>query len=466
MFVGRENELAGLGRLWDKGGFQMAVIYGRRRVGKTTLIDEFVRDKRTLYFTGQQQSSEMNLVAFSREVYRCFDIPVAAGPFPTWSAAFGFIASHIGTDQLAFVFDEFPYAAKTSPELPSALQASIDHGFLQTNVFLILCGSNEGFMESEVLGSKSPLYGRRTAQIHLTPFDHFDAAQMLPGRGPEELVMFYAAFGGTPYYLAQVDDGETFEQNIAHIMFDKMGLLYEEPLMLLRQELREPALYASILTAVSNGNTESSRIADASGVSQASVPKYLKTLEDLSLIKRSVPFGSNPSRSRGIYRVADPFFAFWYRFVSPATGAIERGAGEAAAHQACNNQVLATYVGKVFEDVSLQWVARQNQAGRLPFLATSFGTWWGTDPEARESVDIDLIAANQDEKVALFGECKWRNTFDETEAIETLVHRATLVHGFDRRIYALFSKRPLSAGTRAKLAADDDMLLVSAEDLF
>jgi AAA+ ATPase superfamily predicted ATPase len=323
-------------------------------------------------------------------------------------------------------------------------------------------------MESEVLHEKSPLYGRRSGQIHLGPFDCYDAALMLPGDDPELMLRYYATFGGTPYYLEQIDASASYEENIANILFDKVGLLYEEPTMLLRQELREPATYNSILAAIAHGATEPARIADWSGVSPNSVGKYLRTLSGLGLVERKVPFGSNPDKSRsGVYSIADPFFAFWYRFVGPAIDAIELGAGGAVAAKTCSGQALSTYEGTQFEKVCMQWLARKNGTDVLPFLATSFGRWWGTSPEEHAEVDVDVIAASKQDHALFCGECKWRNDFDETEAIALLEQRSHLIPGrWDNRSFALFSKRAVSAGTLAKARVRADLILLSAEDLF
>ncbi|HAM16498.1 MAG TPA: ATPase [Eggerthellaceae bacterium] len=468
MFVGRENEIRALDRLFEKAGFQMVVVYGRRRVGKTSLIDEFTRGKPTLYFTAKAQSSILNLRDFSVRAYSFFGMPASLPPFSSWADALGFVAEQSEGERIVVVFDEFPYAAQSDPPLPSVLQEAIDHGFKQGNVFMVLCGSNQGFIESEVLGKKSPPYGRRTGQIHLGPFDYLDAARMISDTAPEQALRYYATLGGTPYYLEQVDAGASYEENVAAILFDKVGLLYEEPAMLLRQELREPATYNSILAAVAHGATEPARISDWSGVSPNSVGKYLKTLSGLGLIERSVPFGSNPDKSRsGMYSIADPFFAFWYRFVGPAVDAIELGAGAAVASQTCAGQALPTYEGTQFKKVCLQWLARKNAQGLLPFLATSFGKWWGASPEERATVDVDVIAASKQDRALLCGECKWRNDFDETEAISLLERRSRLVPGrWDNRTFALFSKHAAGAGTLSKAKARGDLMLLSAEDLF
>lgn len=470
MFVGRERELGQLNRMYARSGFQMAVVYGRRRVGKTTLIDEFAKGKPTLYFTAQQRSSLQNLVQFSKAVYAFFDMPADTGAFPDWSAAFSYIARMVKNrsgQPLLLVFDEFPYAAETEPALPSILQIAIDHEFLGTNMSLILCGSNEGFMESEVLGRKSPLYGRRTMQLKVKPFDCFDAALMLPGLSAEQCVTYYATFGGTPYYLAQLDLGASYEENVTELMFDTSGILYEEPLMLLRQELREPALYNSILDAVGSGATVPKRIAEAAGVNPSSVPKYLKTLVDLGIIEREVPFGENASTSRKArYQLADPFFAYWYAFVSKSVGAIEAGAGAAAARATAFGQSLSTYVGKQFETVCAQWVVRENARGALPFLASSFGRWWGTDPREKAETDIDLVAADKMSKSILLGECKWRNDFNESKAIEALEYRAELIKGFDKRSFVLFAKGEASQATADKARSRNDLRIVTAREMF
>ena len=469
MFVGREEELAVLEGLYERDEFQMVVVYGRRRVGKTALLEKFAQDRRVLFFTAREQSSAGNLRDFSDKIAEFYGLPQDMPSFASWGQAFSFVASRESENRepMALVFDEFPYAAATERSLPSTLQVAIDHELLGANMLMVLCGSNEGFMESEVLGRKSPLYGRRNAQIRLQPFDYLDAALILPGVEPEQLVVYYATFGGTPYYLKQIDTGQTYEQNVERLLFSMFGLLYEEPLMLLRQELREPALYNSVLDAIGSGRTKPKQIAERAGVEQQSIAKYLKTLENLGLVERIVPFGDNAARSRkGIYRLRDPFFAYWYRFVAPNVGAVESGAGRAAARGTAFGEALSTYVGMQFETVCLQWLVRQNRKGELPFLATSFGKWWGTDPSVREETDIDVVAAGKTTREMAVGECKWRNSFDETEAIAQLDHRASLLQGCTDPWLFLFSKKPASEATKAKAKARSDLKLVSVDGMF
>ena len=218
MFVGRERELASLDRLYDEGKFQMVVMYGRRRVGKTTLISAFISGKPAIFFTAQEANDVYNLRQFSSKVYAYFDLPQSTGAFSNWNDAFAFIAEKAKERRFILAFDEFPYAAAANRSLKSILQAAVDHGFKDTGLFLILCGSHVGFMESEVLGYKSPLFGRRTAQMKLEGFDYYDAGRMLGGFSDEDKLKFYACVGGTPHYLAQIRAHESFEENLKRII--------------------------------------------------------------------------------------------------------------------------------------------------------------------------------------------------------------------------------------------------------
>lgn len=471
VFIGREHELKALRTLYERDQFDMIVVYGRRRVGKTSLIDEFAKGRKTLYFTALQQSPALNLQAFSERVYEFFGMPDVLPAFASWQAAFSFISQRAQVnprEPWLLVFDEFPYAAASEPSLPSVLQIAIDHGLKNTSVTMILSGSNEGFMESHVLGSKSPLYGRRTAQIHLQPFDFLDAARFLPSTTPEDLVRYYATFGGTPYYLALLDSTASYEENVRALIYDKLGLLYEEPMILLRQELREPGQYYSVLQAVASGSSTPKLIAEHACVETNAVNGYLRTLEGLNLVRKQVPFGDDPAKSRkGMYLIDDPFFAYWFRFVSRRIDAIERNTatGTIVARSVTESPAFATYVGQRFELICMQWLAHANGAGRLPFLATTFGKWWGTDLRVREQTDIDVIAADPESQNILLGECKWRNMLDETQAIDALHARTGLVRGYKRHHYALFTKNPVSEGTKAKCEADGT-LLIDARGLY
>ncbi len=467
-FVGREEELAMLERLYASERFEMLVLYGRRRVGKTSLLERFCADKQNLWFTAQVQSNIDNLRDFSRVVYERYGMPSSLPAFGTWGDALQFVAERQAADggPLVFVFDEFPYAANADPALPSALQVAIDRAFGGTRCLLVLCGSNQGFMENAVLGEKSPLYGRRTAQLKLGPFDYRDAALMLPGCSPQELISYYASLGGTPYYLAGIDVNRSYVENMGALFFERSGIMFDEPAMLMRRELREPALYGSVLRAIAGGANRSNEIADRAGVPQSSVTAYLKTLSGLGLVERCVPFGESERSKRSIYRVKDPAFLFWYRFVAPYVTAIEGGLGERLASRLLGSDARFEYEGHLYERVCRQWVLRQARCGALPLEPTSVGSWWGTDLLARAQTDIDLVAADNIDGKILLGECRWRNDVDETDATQTLLDRQRLIPGYGQRWSYLFTKKHVSDVTAHKFANRPDVAFVCAQDLY
>lgn len=465
MFVGRQNELRRLEDAYGTGTFQMAVIYGRRRVGKTTLISEFARSKRTLFFTALEQADADNLADFTRALTEFFGLPGGVR-FESWRDAFDYLCEQATRERFVFVFDEFPYAAKRNGSLPSLLQVCIDHKLQTTEAFVILCGSNQGFMESDVLGRKSPLYGRRTLQIRLGPLGYRDAALMVPWASPHEAFRIYGCVGGVPYYLAQVRAGRSLRETLRELFFDPAGFLYGEPGMLLRQELSEPAAYNSVLRAVAGGATRPKEIAERTKIERNSLAGYLSTLVSLGILERAVPFGENPESSkRAIYRIREAAFAFWYRFVMPRVTQVEDGAG-ALALAAISDGDLDTYLGLRFERVCREWLLAQAIAGELPVPVDAFGSWWGTDPDRRTTTDIDVVAANTRSGEMLVGECKYRESFDETEAMRELERRASLIRGYEPQCYYLFSKHALSTGTVEKVQKLPSWHLVTVEDLY
>lgn len=465
MFVGRNRELARLERLYESDTFQLVVVYGRRRVGKTSLVRKFGEGKPLLYFTALDQADQDNLRDFGGRVAEFFGLP-GGTTFASWADAFDYLATQAAVRRFVLVFDEFPYAARRNLSIPSALQVCIDHHLSQTNLFLVLCGSDQGFMESDVLGRKSPLYGRRTAQMKLGPLGFRDAAKMLPDLGPQEQFRYYGCFGGVPYYLKQVDPGRTLRENAEELYFDPSGFLYDEPYGLLRQEFDEPAVYGSVLRAVAGGANRPKLMSDRTRVSQNTIPRYLRGLESLGIIERVVPFGENPETSkRAIYRICDACYDFWFTFVMPRSSDIEQGLG-AVALRGISEEMLDGYLGRRFERLCAEWLSEQAVLGTLPLAASRIGSWWGTNPVRHERDDIDVLAANPQDKTLLIGECKYREGFDETAAIAALDSRRDLVKGYQTRWEYLFCKRPLSQGSETKLVSREDLICVTLEEMY
>jgi len=463
VFIGRERELLSLNKLYSENKFQMVVMYGRRRIGKTTLISEFISDKPAIFFTAQEVNDALNLNRFSKKIYNFFGVPDSAGAFANWIDAFDFLAEKAKEKRFILAFDEFPYAVSANRSLKSILQIAIDHGLKNTGMFLILCGSHMGFMENEVLGYKSPLFGRRTAQIKLEGFDYYNAGKMLDGFSNEEKLQFYACIGKTPHYLSQIKTNQSFEDNIKELYFNISGYLYNEPMMLLQQELREPAMYNSIIAAIAGGASKLNEIATKINEDSPKVNKYLQTLVNLQIINKIYPFGENIQNSRkGIYRIADNCYDFWYGFVFPNKPEIESGSGDIIADVTAFGEKLSSYIGKPpFETICLQYLQRANRSKKLPFTATSFGSWWGSDPKEKTQTDFDVIAANRTGKQIILGECKWKNDINFTAESTKLISKAHLLAEYKERYYYIFSKTP--PGEKQK---PDNVSVVTAEMMY
>ncbi len=462
MFVGRNTELETLEKLYAQGDFELVVVYGRRRIGKTTLIREFAKGKRALYFTALEQADAANLADFSVRICEFFELPQVS--FESWQAAFSYLGQRAQEERFVLVFDEFPYAALRNEALPSILQVAIDQQLQQTSLFMVLCGSNQGFMESEVLGRKSPLFGRRTAQMKIGPLSYLEARQMMPTLDVQEAFRFYGCFGGVPYYLGMLRPEEGLRANMEQLYFSPSGFLYDEPMSLLRQETREPAIYASVLRAIAAGANRPNEMADKIGIQQTSIPKYLRVLVDMGIVEKAVPFGEGQNSKRGIYRLRDACYEFWFRFVMPQTSEIEAGLG-AAVVRALPDNLFDDYLGHRFERLCLEWLVHEASAGRLPIPATSVGSWWGTNPAKREQDDIDVLAADKLGKRLLIGECKYRESFSVNSEAFDLLDKGELVKGYKAEQFYIFSKHRLTAKETAGLERQG-ITFVSLEDMY
>ncbi|HKX46491.1 MAG TPA: ATP-binding protein, partial [Planctomycetota bacterium] len=330
-FLGRGRELAVLEELHDSGRPELFVLYGRRRVGKTELLQRFCQGRRAVYFLAAQVREKDNLEGFRAAAAEALRDPLLeAIDLPDWGAALEVLAERAGDRRLVVVLDEFPYLCESSKGLPSVVQRFWDTRGKRSSLMLVLCGSNVGFMENEVLAERSPLFGRRTAQRRLEPLRPSDALAFTPRYAPRERVLAYAIAGGMPAYLRRLDDARSLRENVLREVLRPEGYLFDEVQFLLRSELTQPATYNSILRAVAGGSERLGDVALTVGVDSTTANKYLSVLRELGLVERHVPLTDpDPLRSRkGTYRIADRFLAFHFRHVQPHLSLIEAGRGE------------------------------------------------------------------------------------------------------------------------------------------
>lgn len=460
MFIGRDKELNALDRLYKSDKFEFVVIYGRRRVGKTALINHFIGEKKAIYFMGVESNEKQNLENFSKSIIEFSSGIQAETSFSSYQAALEYVFKLAEKERVILVIDEYPYVARSSKSLASTLQMLIDKHKDHSKLMLILCGSSMSYMEDHVLAYKAPLYGRRTAQMKIQPFDFEECCTYLNGLSEEDKAYIYGIVGGTPQYLLQINDQLSVEENIKNIYLNPMSFLYEEPLNLLKQEVREPAIYNAIITAVATGYSRMSEISTKVGENTTVCSGYLKNLMDLGIIKKETPYGEKASK-KTIYSIEDNMFYFWYRFVPDNASAIARGAVNLVYKKI--EAELNDYMGRVFEEICKQYLWKLLLEGQMPIEFTSLGRWWGNDPRKKAQTEIDIMG-EQDSSSAVFVECKWRNENVDLDVLETLMDRSGLFH-YTKVHYFLFSKTGFTKGCMEKAEKMGNVTLVKYEDM-
>ena len=441
MFVGRHQELEQLNQAYQENDFQFTVIYGRRRIGKTSLINEFLKDKKAIYYVALEENAEDNLKRFS-DAISIFKNTDQGGKekFANFEECFKEITRLAQKQRVILVIDEFPYLAKAYPTISSMLQSYIDHEFKETNLFLILCGSSMSFMERQVLGYQSPLYGRRTLALKLEPFKLSEAHEMLPKLSKEDAFIINTVCGGVPQYLSYMSDSMSVADNIKKNFLSKSGRLFDEPNNLLQQELRDPTNYNSIINAIASGASKHSKIAQSAHLQTGPLTTYLNNLIDLGIVEKKLPVTEQKkSRSKNIvYRICDGMFRFWYTFVGKQTDLIERGLTDLAWVKVQKN--LSDFMGPEFEKYSQDFMWSQDMNEKIvpnPFI--HLGNWWGTDKRTHQQVELDIVGFSDDERDGYFGECKWKNELISRSVLEKLIANSEIFK-YPIKHYYLFSK--------------------------
>lgn len=460
MFLGREKEIKQLERLYASDKFEFAVIYGRRRVGKTTILNEFVKGKPAICFTGVETNEKQNLENLSKCIFEFTTGIEADTSFSSFQGAIEYVFKLAQQERIILCIDEYPYVARSSKSLASTLQFLIDKFKDNSKLFLILCGSSMSYMEDKVLSYKAPLYGRRTAQFKVLPFEFGETLEYLKSFSDEDKALAYGIVGGTPQYLLQINSKLSIEDNIRALFLNTVSSLYEEPNNLLKQEVREPAVYNAIITAIATGASKLSEISGKVGESTSVCTVYIKNLISLGIIKKETPYGESSAR-KTIYSIEDNMFRFWYRFVPANISAISRGAEDIAYNRIASH--LSEYMGAVFEEICKQYLWNKLISGDVPVEFVTLGRWWGTNPKTREQIEIDIMAASDKENV-IFGECKWTNTKADVGVLDTLVSRGALFNHSNKHYY-LFAKSGFTQGCRDKAKELKNVTLVKLNEI-
>lgn len=461
-FYCREEELRKLNKRYHAGDFECIIIYGRRRVGKTTLINEFCKDKPTIFFSALNTTEIENLESLSKSImnYERPDMDVTP-EFKTYDAALDELTALATHERIVFVIDEYPYLAKAKPSISAMLQHIIDHKWNNSKMFLILCGSSMSFMENQVLGQESPLYGRRTGQFKIAPLDYKESAVFHPDLSNEDNALIYGITGGVPHYINKLGVKESVDEALLDNFFDRSSYLYEEPANLLKQELREPAIYNAIITAIAQGASRMNDIALKTGQENSVVSKYLGTLIDLGIVKKETPVTEKIGK-KTIYELADNFFRFWYRFVPANMSAIDSGRIQKSYANSIKKN-LPDYMGLTFEHMCRDYLLYYEKD--LPIELNQVGQWWGTDNKNKKQVQIDIVGTPVKGDEYIIGFCKYQNEKIGLDELELIREYAQVFGKGKKYYYYIFSKGGFTEGL-IQAQNRREVKLIGLDDLY
>jgi len=453
-FVDRESELAVLERAFAGAGFRFIPVYGRRRIGKTRLVQEFIEGKQAIYFLADSIAETEQLKSLGRIVGEHFnDTILTEAGFRDWQQFFRYLKEK-ESGRLVVVIDEFPYLVNSNRAVSSIFQKGIDEHLKNSNLCLILMGSSIGMMEKEVLFYKAPLYGRRTGSLEVKEMPFDSLYNFFPGKPFDELMAIHAVFGMIPAYLEKVYPEVDILENIRLLILEKGTFFSNEVEYVLMEELREPRNYFAILKSVSQGKRKLSEMINETGFEKSHVSRYLDILRGLGFVKKEIPITEkHPEKSKqGLYAIEDRFFAFWFKYVLPYRSSLEIGKYEHVLKLIRGS--LEQHISQAYEAVSREICLRMMEKGTMQF--TAIGKWWSRNEE------IDLVAMDEQTKTATFGECKWSGKRVGVNVYEDLVRKSRLIdwHHDDRTDrFVLFSKSGFTEGMLA-LAKKEKVLLV------
>lgn len=466
MFIGRKKELKFLEDLYTSKKFEMLIMHGRRRVGKSFLLAHFAthHNQDTVFFTADKGSEKDNVKRFCIELKRVLKTGDFLDSIETWKSVYSFIKSTEIPRRINIIIDEFTYLYNSNPAYDSELQNAIDRILKNKNIFLILCGSEVSVIEELFDNSTKPLYGRKTADLKLLPFTYKEAKAFFPKYSNEEVLTVYSILGGMPLYLSLFDDSLSIRENIIKNCLSTTGYLFNEIDTLLRMELKETFFYKSILLAINSGASTLNEIKTKIGEDSAKIAKYINVLENLGFIKAETPAGEKNKARNTLYSIEDNYFAFYFRFIYKHLNMLNGLISPTIYYsKEFTTDNLNTYIGHRFEQICSQFLKEKAFNGELPFFAEEIGRWWGNNPIEKRQEEIDIVAINQEN--AIICECKYtEKPFDEKE-LSNLQASAPCIKR-KNNFFWIFSRKGVSSGVKKKIHNQSNYKVFTIKDLF
>ena len=429
-FINREKEMATLDREYTSENSSFVVIYGRRRTGKTTLIKEFIRNKKAIFFLGDTQTEYNQINSMKNTLADYYnDSFIKNISITTWESLFNYLKNKIEENTI-LVIDEFQYLVKGNKAFASIFNKFWEGIFKEKKIMVIICGSLIGMMYEAALSYSSPLYGRRTAQINLKPIDFYYYSEFYHNISINNLIRLYAITGGIPKYIEHFKYyGDDIFQGIKERILDNDALLYAEPKFLLQEEVNDTSTYFTLLKIISEGESKIGNIAGKMNLNTNNLSPFLSKLCELDILEKQIPITEeNPEKSKkGLYFIKDNFMNFWFRFVFPRMGYLESGNSKLVEDYI--NEGLELYVSTIFEKICLNLMYRVS----LPIAINKFGRWWDKDNE------IDIVGIGEND--VIFGECKWSTKKVGMNILTDLINKVESIEiNGKKKSYILFSK--------------------------
>lgn len=446
MFIGREKEISTIEKKIQSKKFEFGIVYGRRRIGKTWILQEIVRRHQAIYFVANEMGATYNLEQLSQTIADYYKQPFH---FDSYEALFQFLAKRSETERVIFILDEFTYLISTNSELLSVFQNAIDQYLLGSKVKMILSGSHVGMVE-DILSYKKPLFGRSTFKMKVGPFDYLEAGLFYPKMSNQDKIRMYGIFGGIPFYTSKIDDELSVEDNIYHLIVEHGSIFEDEISLFLAQEVRSISSYSSILNAIASGATRLSTIASKAGITNTgSASNFIDTLQNLEIVQKEYNFGEKTNSRKTLYKISDPLFRFHYTFIEP-----NKSRKVIMDPRVFLSSIilprLDEFIAQAFETICQQYLVRKHRDTIL-----EIGRYWFNDRSRKVDIELDVVM-REETKLTVF-ECKWTNKKIERNTVELL---ATKTESLKPDQLGFFSKSGYVKGL------DPNHLYYTVDDLY
>lgn len=459
MFIGRNEELNELGERYDSDRFEMGIVYGSRRIGKTTLLREFIKDKPSFYFQAKESNELDNRTAFSYAVNKLLAIPYSF-IYPTYTDGFEALIQYADNKPFVLVIDEIAFIAQSDKGFLSELQKNIDHNFKDTKIKLILSGSTISFMKDIIKNKRGPLFQRSTFQMHIKKLIYSGALAFLDGLPSEDKIRYLSIFGEHPYYLEMIDKSKSFDENVFHLLFSRFGSLVDAPDKVLPTASKDQNTYNTILKAIAHRRRTNKEISEYIGKDPNYVAAYLPRLVDNEIIEKRESFNKN--QKMNYYEISDHLIRFWYRFIFDNKEEILQDMGRVIYEESVDD--IALFISTGFENVAFSYLGELNVKGILPYHYEVIRSYKVDNSKLGRSIELDGLASGigKAKNRLLVVECKYRN---KALSLAVLEHVKESVSIFPAQYYDiyLFSK----AGFADDLLAlnEENIHLISIEDM-